>query len=275
VACGAALAGGAAVTGLEPADADAAGGDGCELGSALGAGAAEALGAGASTALGAGASTAADAATEGEGCEGAAEGAAGSGPEPNNLSLLSTSPKIATTPIAPRMRPRRVPLLRGAGIEVETAGLRGNSPVPLFAVTCPGDNAATIPRAAAPSSAALEGALLRLDGGAALVDPMGAGGAPAPFASDAGKSPENSGLVPTSSIDPPASRSASSSSSAACFMTVCSGLGPSGATLVDFGKSGEGATGRGALEGEPDEAPGRGIGGGPPESPGGPSEATL
>jgi hypothetical protein len=70
--------------------------------------------------------------------------------------------------------------------------------------------------------------------------------------------PVKSGLVPISSIEPPASRSASSSSSAACFMTVCSCFGS--LSELAFGNIAAPAPGRGGDEGA-DEIPARcGVG---------------
>jgi hypothetical protein len=57
--------------------------------------------------------------------------------------------------------------------------------------------------------------------------------------------PEKRGFVPISSMEPPASRSASSSSSAACFMTVCSCFGGISASGFVLGKSDEPPAGRG------------------------------
>ncbi len=63
--------------------------------------------------------------------------------------------------------------------------------------------------------------------------------------------PAKSGLVPTSSIEPPASRSASSSSSAACFMTVCSCFGSCSTSGLAFGNIATVIVGRGGDEWAP------------------------
>ncbi len=84
-------------------------------------------------------------------------------------------------------------------------------------------------------------------GGDDLCAVAGAGSGDAEVAEDFAPPPAKSGLVPISSIEPPASRSASSRSSAACFMTVCSCREP-----VSFGTSVLGNIGAG------DAGPGRG-----------------
>jgi hypothetical protein len=84
------------------------------------------------------------------------------------------------------------------------------------------------------------GSLLVVAGGMepGLVDTVAGVGTPISVAvapGRAGLPASKSGLLPISSIDPPASLSASSRSSAACFMTVFSFTGPSSGALVVVG----------------------------------------
>jgi hypothetical protein len=79
-------------------------------------------------------------------------------------------------------------------------------------------------------------------GAGLLVDPAGVGPA----------GPEKSGFVPISAIEPPASRSASSRSSAACLMTVWSSFGGMSLSEAVLGNIAGGPdAGRGGTEGAP------------------------
>jgi hypothetical protein len=250
--------------GASPAPEATALGAGCELGSALGAWAAEALAVGASAAL-------AELGGEGSGAGTTAAGCTGSGGAPKSLSRLIATAAIATTTTAPITSLRLELRAFGAGVD-EAVARRGESPPsPFVPGACPGESAATIPRAAAPWSAAFVGTVLGRAGGPDLTETFDALASwAASLGRDCGESPVKRGFVPTSSIDPPASRRASSRSSAACFMTVCSCLGACGDTLADFGKRGDGAMGRGAVDGDDGEEPERGLGTAPPAESGDP-----
>jgi hypothetical protein len=121
--------------------------------------------------------------------------------------------------------------------------VRGASDVD-FVCTAPGDISATM--ALARSASAADVGLSAMGGS----DAGGAGGSEAPGAATSAE-PAKRGFVPMSSIEPPASRRASSRSSAACFMTVCSCFGSVDATGLDFGNIAAWLEGRGGEECEP------------------------
>lgn len=144
----------------------------------------------------------------------------------------------------------------GAFATGDSRDVRGGSDVGCRGADAPGDIPATIARALLASSgwaplASARGAsgmgesnLCTVTSSAPLrcgatappggdTEPFAPGADPAEEATAAAE-PEKSGLVPMSSIDPPASRSASSRSSAACFMTVGSCFASSGSGRALF-----------------------------------------
>jgi hypothetical protein len=262
---------------LDGAEAEALGAPPAALSEALGATLAEAAAA-SLAALDGAADAVAEPVGGGAGATVAAAGSSGAAPSPNSLSRNSTPPKAAaaTTPKSTSLpdpvfdggfggaleilgrgdgwADPRLPSCAGPRARGDDGIICGGSDTD-FACAVPGDIPATIALARAASA---------VDAGSSAPggsDAGGGAGSESVSVAETEAEPAKSGLVPMSSIEPPASRRASSSSSAACFMTVCScfGSGPaSGLVLGNIAVLPDGRGGDEVTRGGRDDVEGRG-----------------